>query len=249
MKSRGKRRGDIRCLLKALFWFPVGILFLGLVSGCSPPPPPPPSAETAAVESSLLSLAEVDGGFEEESRGQVGVSGNKLCPESDFAFEDVGAVRVAFVWPTGDDEPVELIETLRGVESDGIEALMADLEAALGACDGVVWTDYGEEKSFTVMAGPEIGDKNLGVRLPANPPTDGSFDYGRTVYVAQGDVFVEINMGDPRRSYRHAGGQRGRTVRDRRHSGLQTSELTDTTTPPNSQHICVAVNSLCASLF
>ena len=59
-----------------------------------------------------MTVAEVDGGFEEESRGQVGVSGDSMCPDSDFAVEDVGAVRVAFVWPTGDDDQVELVEML-----------------------------------------------------------------------------------------------------------------------------------------
>jgi hypothetical protein len=177
-------------LPKVLFLFSVGVLFLGFVSGCSPPPDP--SAATAALESSLLTVAEVDGGFVEESRGQVGVSGDGVCPESDFAFEDVGAVRVTFVWPTSDDEQVELVEMLHVVESDGIDTLMADLEAALGSCEGVEWTDYGETKSFTVMAVPDIGDNSLGVRSPADAPSDEGFDYGRTVYVAQGDVFAEI---------------------------------------------------------
>jgi len=179
-------------LPKVLFLFSVGVLFLGFVSGCSPPPDP--SAETASLESSLLTVAEVDGGFVEESRGQVGVSGDGVCPESDFAFEDVGVVRVTFVWPTGDDEQVELVEMLHVVESDGIDTLMADLEAALGSCEGVEWTDYGETKSFTVMAVPDIGDNSLGVRSPADAPSDEGFDYGRTVYVAQGDVFAEISI-------------------------------------------------------
>ncbi len=179
-------------LPKVLFLFSVGVLFLGFVSGCSPPPDP--SAATAALESSLLTVAEVDGGFEEESRGQVGVSGDSMCPDSDFAVEDVGAVRVAFVWPTGDDDQVELVEMLHVVESDGIDTLMADLEIALGSCEGVVWTDYGETKSLTVMAVPDIGDTSLGVRWPSEPPSDERFDYGRVVYVADGDVFVEISI-------------------------------------------------------
>jgi hypothetical protein len=182
----------MRRLPKILCWFPIGVFLLGFVSGCSPPPPP--SAETAALESSLLPLADVGGGFEEESRGQVGVSGDKLCPDSDFAFEDVGTVRVAFVWPTGDDEQVELVEMLRVVESGGIAALMADLEAALKSCEGVEWTDYGETKSFTVMAVPEIGDNSLAARSPADPPSEGSFDYGRRIYVAQGDILVEVTI-------------------------------------------------------
>ena len=146
------------------------------------------------MESSLLTVAEVDGGFVEESRGQVGVSGDGVCPDSDFAFEDVGVVRVTFVWPTGDDEQVELVEMVHVVESDGIDTLMADLEAALGSCEGVEWTDYGETKSLTAMAVPDIGDTSLGVRWPSEPPSDERFDYGRVVYVAQGDVFAEITI-------------------------------------------------------
>ena len=182
----------MRHLLKVVPWFTAGVLMFGLVSGCSHPPPP--SAQTAELESSLLALADVNGGFEEESRGQVGVSGGKLCPDSDFAFEDVGTVRVAFVWPTGDDEQVELVEMLRVVEADGIAALMTDLEAALALCEGVEWVDYGETKSLTVMAVPEIGDKSLALRSPANLTSDESLDYGRTIYVAQDDTFIEITI-------------------------------------------------------
>lgn len=182
----------MRHLLKVFPWFTVGVVVVVLVSGCSPPPPP--SAETAALESSLLSLADVDGGFEEEYRGQVGVSGDMLCPDSDFAFEDVGAVRVALVWPTGDDKEVELVEMLRVVESDGIVALMVDLEVALESCEGVEWADYGETKSLTVMALPEIGDNSLAARSPADLPFEGRFDYGRRIYVAKGDIFVEITI-------------------------------------------------------
>ena len=182
----------MRHLPRGLPWITVGVLLVVAVSGCSPPPPP--SAETAALESSLLSLSDVGGGFEEEYRGQVGVSGDKLCPDSDFAFEDVGAVRAAFVWPTGDDEQVELVEMLHVVESNGIAVLMADLEAALESCDGIEWTDYGETKSLTVMAAPEIGDTSLAAQSPANPPSEGRFDYGRRIYAAQGDIFVEITI-------------------------------------------------------
>jgi hypothetical protein len=151
-----------------LSWFPIGVLCVVLMSGCSPPPEP--SAETAALERSLLSLGDVGGEFEEEYRGQVGVGGGKLCPESDFAFEDVGAVRVAFVWPTGDDQQVELVEMLHVVESGGIDALMAGLEAGVEACDGVEWTDYGETKSFTVVAMPDIADETVAVQSPAVIP-------------------------------------------------------------------------------
>jgi hypothetical protein len=182
----------MRHLLKVVPWFTVGVSVILLVSGCNPPPPP--SAETAALEPSLLTLADVDGGFEEESRGQVGVSGDKLCPDADFAFEDVGAVRVAFAWPTGNDEQVELVETLRVVGADEIAVLMADLEAALELCEGVEWVDYGETKSLTVMAVPEIGDNSLATRSPANQPSVGRYDYGRRIYVAQGDTFVEITI-------------------------------------------------------
>jgi hypothetical protein len=188
----GVEEANMCRLPKVLCWFPVGLLALDLVSGCSPPPEP--SAETAALESSLLSVADVDGGFEEESRGQVGVGGDSLCPDSDFTFEDVGAVRVSFVWPTGDDDQVELVEMLHVVESGGIDTLMAGLEAGIAACDGVEWTDYGETKSLTAMAVPEISDQSLAVRRPSELPSGERFDYGRVVYVADGDVFVEISI-------------------------------------------------------
>jgi hypothetical protein len=184
----------MRHLLRVLSRITVAILLTVPISGCSPPPSP--SAETAALESSLLSLSDVNGGFEEEDRGQVGVSGGKLCPDSDFAFQDVGAVRAAFEWPTGDDEQVELVEMLHVVESNRIAVLMADLEAALASCDGIEWTDYGETKSFTVMDMPAIGDNSLAVQSPANPPSEGSFDYRRTIYVARGNVFVEITISE-----------------------------------------------------
>jgi hypothetical protein len=188
----GVEEANMCRLPKVLCWFPVGFLILGLVSGCSPPPEP--SAKTAALESSLLSAADVGGGFEEESRGQVGVSGDSLCPDSGFAFDDVGGVRVAFVWPTGDDDQVELVEVLHVVESGGIDTLIAGLEAAIAACDGVEWTDYGETMSLTVMTAPEIGDQSFAVRWPSELPPDERFDYGRTIYVADGDVFVEISI-------------------------------------------------------
>jgi len=77
---------------------PIMLAVIGVfafVSGCSRPPGPSP--ETAALEASLLTVADLEDSFVEESRGQVGISGSKLCTESDFAFEDVGMVRASFV--------------------------------------------------------------------------------------------------------------------------------------------------------
>jgi hypothetical protein len=44
------------------------------------------------------------------------------------------------------------------------------------------------------MAVPDIGDNSLGLRSPADAPADEGFDYARTVYIAQGDVFAEISI-------------------------------------------------------
>lgn len=57
----------------------VGALLVGLTASCSQPPPP--SAETAALEGSLLTGADVGGSFVVESRGQVGLSGGGVSPD------------------------------------------------------------------------------------------------------------------------------------------------------------------------
>jgi hypothetical protein len=44
------------------------------------------------------------------------------------------------------------------------------------------------------MAVPEIGDNSLAARSPANPPSEGGFDYGRRAYLAQGDIFIAITI-------------------------------------------------------
>ena len=90
-----------------------GALLVGLAASCSPPPAP--SAETAALEGSLLTVADVGGSFVVESLGLVGLSGGGICPESSFGFDDVGVVRASFV-STVDGDEVSLIEMLRAVE-------------------------------------------------------------------------------------------------------------------------------------
>lgn len=178
---------------RAGFWVLVALLFLGLVSGCSPPPPP--SAETAALEGALLSVEDVGGEFIEEYRGQVGSSGWGLCGEADYHFDDVGMVRAAFLWPLGDDEQVEVVEMMYVVESGGVATLMSDLKAAYAACDGVVWTDYGTTQTVETMAAPEIGDDRLAVRrIDGEPPFDRDITQARVLYVAQDDVFAEITI-------------------------------------------------------
>ena len=97
-----------------------------------------------------------------------------------------------------ESDPSAVISAMPGQsmaqESDGIVALMVDLEVALESCEGVEWADYGETKSLTVMALPEIGYNSLAARSPADLPFEGRFDYGRRIYVAKGDIFVEITI-------------------------------------------------------
>jgi plasmid stabilization system protein ParE len=175
-------------------WIPVGVLVFGLVSGCSSSPSEPPPAG-AALEPSLLTVDDVGGEFEVEGRDRFGASSDvvlSFCPDSNFEFQEVGGVDVRFVWPTDDSDPMKLFETLRVVESDRIDTLMTDLGAAVASCDGVEWTDYGDTYSWTPMDPPEIGDRRVAVRSPGVEPSDGRFDLNRRVWIADGDVLVEI---------------------------------------------------------
>ncbi len=182
-------------LKKALGWFPAGVLVVGLVSGCSSSPTEPPSAATVALEPSLLTIDDVGGDFEVEGSDQFGANSDvviSFCPDSDFEFNEVGGVDVRFMWPTDDPDPMKLFETLRIVESGEIDTLMTDLEAAVALCDGVKWTDYGDTYSWTPIDPPEIGDRRVAVQSPTEWPSNGRFDLNRRVWVAEGDVFVEI---------------------------------------------------------
>ena len=172
----------------------VGALLVGLAASCSPPPPP--SAETAALEGSLLTVADVGGSFVVESRGQVGLSGGGICPESDFGFDDVGVVRASFVSSVDGDE-VSLIEMLRAVELGELDVLFPALRAAYQACDGVVWTDYGDTQTIELMTGPDVGDDQIAARARhGDPPFDGRHDSIRIVYVRSGNTFAEISVSE-----------------------------------------------------
>lgn len=178
--------------LRTGLWVGVVVMSMGLVVACSPPPPP--SAETAALEDALLTVEDVGGEFTEEYRGQVGVSGGGLCPESTFRFSDVGMVRANFRGPLGDDDQVDLTEMMYVVEPGGITTLMSDLKAGYEACDGVVWTDYGTTQTVEIIDAPAIGDDRLAIRrIEGEPPFEGEVTETTTLYVCEGDVFVEIS--------------------------------------------------------
>jgi hypothetical protein len=146
------------------------------------------------MEGSLLTVADVGGRFVEEFRGEVGVSGGGVCPESDFGFDDVGMVRAAFVWPLQDDVQVELVQMVRVGETGELVTMFAEMDKAFDACSGVVWTDYGETQVAEVVEVPEVGDDRLALHeVHGDPPFDGRHDDIRTVYVRSGDVFVEIS--------------------------------------------------------
>jgi hypothetical protein len=105
---------------KVLGWFPVGVLVVGLIAGCSSSPTEPPSAATVALEPSLLTIDDVGGDFEVEGRDQFEASSDvvvSFCPDSDFECTEVGGADVRFMWPTDDPDPMTLFETLRIVES------------------------------------------------------------------------------------------------------------------------------------
>ena len=172
----------------------VGALLVGLAASCSPPPPP--SAETAALEGSLLTVADVGDSFVVESRGQVGLSGGGVCPESDFGFDDVGVVRASFV-STIDGDEVSLVEVLRAVEPGELDALFPALRAAYEACHGVVWTDYGDTQTVELMSCLHVGDDQIAIRARhGGPPFDGRHDNIRIVYVRSGNTFAEISVSE-----------------------------------------------------
>lgn len=172
----------------------VGDLLVGLAASCSQPPPP--SAETAALEGVLLAVADVGDSFVVESRGQVGLSGGGICPESDFGFDDVGVVRASFVWSVDGDE-VSLVEMLQAVEPGELDALFPALRAAYEACHGVVWTDYGDTQTVELMTGPDVGDDRIAVRARhGDPPFDRRHDNIRIVYVRSGNTLAEISVSE-----------------------------------------------------
>jgi hypothetical protein len=176
----------------------VGALLAGLAASCSPPPAP--SAETTALEGSLLTVADVGGSFLVESLGQVGLSGGGICPESNFGFDDVGVVRASFV-STADGHELSLIEMLRVAEPGELDVLFPALRAAYQACDGVVWTDYGDTQTVELMTGPNVGDDQIAVRARyGDPPFNGRHVNIRIVYVRSGSTFAEISISEELRN-------------------------------------------------
>jgi hypothetical protein len=126
----------------------------------------------------------------------VGLSGGGICPESDFGFDDVGVVRASFVESLNGDE-VSLVEMLRAVEPGEFDVLFPALEAAYQACDGVVWTDYGDTQTVELMTGPDVGDDQIAVHARhGDPPFDGRHDSVRIVYVRSGNTLAEISVSE-----------------------------------------------------
>jgi hypothetical protein len=170
-----------------------GLVFVVLVVAAGCGAPPAPSAATEALEAALLTVDDIGGGFEEDFRGAVGVSGGRICPASDFRSPDTGMVRATFTRALGAEARIEIEQMMYVVEAGGIDRAIADLEAAYEACDGLVWTDYGEEKTVEMLAAPDIGDRSFAVAFP--PPGsrgDGTYEYGRSVWAASGNVLIEI---------------------------------------------------------
>jgi hypothetical protein len=166
-------------------------LVLVAATGCSAPPTP--SAATGALEPALLTADDIGVGFEEGFRGAVGVSGGRICSESEFRSPDIGMVRATFTRALGDEVRIEIEQMMYVVKGSGIDRAMADLEAAYEACDGHVWTDYGEEKTVEMLAAPDIGDRSFAVAFPPPEyPGDGTYEYGRSVWAASANVLIEI---------------------------------------------------------
>jgi hypothetical protein len=175
----------------------VGVLLVTLVTGCSPPPPP--TAETAALEPYLLYVEDIGNGFSADDRGEVGVSGGKVCPESDYKTENMGMVRANFSKASADDEihfGQDLHEHLRSAPPGELAAMMGEMKAAYQVCDGAVWTDYGDGKMLTVLDAPALGDGAIAVQtlIGDAPDFDGRRTESRTVLVHQGDVFLEVTI-------------------------------------------------------
>jgi len=159
---------------------------------------PDPSAETVALEGSLLTLDDVGENYTEEYRGSVGVSGGKVCPESDFEFTDAGMMRAAFVWELGDGDQVELVEMVRVGEPDELDALFPAIRSAFEVCSGTVWTDYGDTRAVEILPTPDIGDDRIAALVRhGDPPFEGRHDHVRTMYVRTGEIFVEISISEP----------------------------------------------------
>ena len=98
---------------------------------------------------------------------------------------------------TVDGDEVTLVEVLRAVEPGELDVLFPALRAAYQACDGVVWTDYGDIQTVELMTGPDVGDDQIVVRARhGDPPFDGRHDSIRIVYVRSGNTFVEISVSE-----------------------------------------------------
>jgi hypothetical protein len=145
-----------------------------------------------------LTASDIGAGFVEESRGDVGVSGGRPCPDSQFRFEDAGVVRVAFERAsTATGEVAHLIETIQVLEPADSEGLIDRIGAGYEACYGDVWTDYGDTRTVEAMTMPAVGDPSFAVRwLQGDAPFDGRIDEERRVYVLVGDTFVTVTAAD-----------------------------------------------------
>ena len=92
---------------------------------------------------------------------------------------------------------MSLIEVLRAVEPGELESLFPALRAAYQACDGVVWTDYGDTQTVELMTAPAVGDDQIAVlSLHGDAFFDGRHDNIRIVYVRSGNTFAEISVSE-----------------------------------------------------
>ncbi len=152
-----------------------------------------PSSETEALEQWLLTAGEAGSGFVEAYRGTAGFDEGKVCPTSDYTIPSHGAARVELT-KGSDADRVELTEVLWTVDPAEMDAVVTGIEAAYIACDGQRWTDYGDVKTFSAMAAPDLGDASLAGRLLFG---DGP-EYMRqefSVTIRQGELLAEFTLG------------------------------------------------------
>lgn len=171
----------------------VVVVLLGSVCGaCSPQP----TAETSALEPYLLALDDVGEGFIEERGGQVSYALGHFCPNADVSIDNVGAVKAAFVKPSGEYE-VSVAEHLWTDSPDQLDTFMADLKSAFAACDGVAWEYYGETMVREVIDSPALGDDRIAVR-EWSPDDDSDVVDRRILFVRHGDTVASVSIEEGR---------------------------------------------------